>query len=221
MSQLVTLSRPRSAEAEAYRSLRTNLGFAGAAEPLRTLLMTSPGPQEGRSAVLANLAVAIAQSGRSVVVADCDLRRPRQHALFGVTNEEGLATLLPSNADADLPLRDTAVDGLRVLPSGPVPPNPAELLGSREMSHLIERVASDCDVALFDAPPVVAVTDAAVLAPQVDGVVLVLAAGRSRRDQTSRAREILETVGANVLGVVLTGVPPESTSYGEYAGDGE
>jgi len=212
---LVTLTDPRSAVAEAYRGLRTNLAFARPDAPLRTVLVTSPAPDADKSEALANLAVVTAQSGRRVVVVDCDLRRPAQHTLFGLANDAGVTTvLLDEAALASPPLRPTAVPGLEVLPSGPVPPNPAELLGTRRMRALIDRLSEQADLVLFDAPPVVAVTDAAVLAPQLDGVLLVLAAGRSRRDHTARARELLDKVGATVIGVVLTGVEPDTVGYG-------
>ncbi len=215
MSTLVTLADPHSAVAEAYRVLRTNLAFARPDAPLRTLLVTAPAPDADKSTAAANLAVVTAQAGRTVVVVDCDLRRPAQHALFDLPNDAGVTTaLLDDAALADLPLRATPVEGLRVLTSGPLPPNPAELLGTRRMGALIDRLAEMADLVLFDAPPVVAVTDAAVLAPQLDGVLLVLEAGRSRRDHTARARELLDTVGAAVVGVVLCGVEPDTVAYG-------
>lgn len=217
MTDLVTLTDPRSPVAEAYRSLRTNLAFARPDEVLHTLLVTSPAPDEDKSTTLANLAVVSAQGGRRIVVVDCDLRRPVQHSLFGLPNDRGVTSaLVDDGVLADLPLQLTDVPGLEVLTSGPVPPNPAELLGARRMTTLIERLAERADLLLFDAPPVVAVTDAAVLAPQLDGVLLVLAAGQSRRDHTVRARELLDKVGARVIGVVLAGVVPDAAAYGYY-----
>jgi non-specific protein-tyrosine kinase len=221
LTDLITLAEPRSAVAEAYRVLRTNLAFARPEEVIRSLLVTSPAPDEGKSATLANLAVVTAQSGRRVIVVDCDLRRPAQHRLFDLPNEAGVTTaLLGEQATAELPLQPTAVEGLRVLTSGPLPPNPAELIGTRRMRALIDRLVEEADVVLFDAPPVVVVADAAVLAPQLDGVLLVLVAGQSRRDQTARARELLATVGASILGVVLTGVAADSSAYGAYGAYG-
>ncbi|MFN2114831.1 MAG: CpsD/CapB family tyrosine-protein kinase [Anaerolineae bacterium] len=220
MTDLVTLTDPRSPVSEAYRSLRTNLAFARPDEELRTLLVTSPAPEEERSATVANLAVVSAQSGRTVIIADCDLRRPSQHTLFGLDNEAGVTTaLLDDDVLAAPPLQETGVEGLRVLTSGPVPPNPAELLGSRRMGALVSRLAADADLVLFEAPPLVPVTDGAVLAPLLDGTLLVLAAGSSRRDQTERAREILDNVGARLVGVVLTDVDPDEAGYGYYGAD--
>ena len=220
MTDLVTLTDPRSPVAEAYRSLRTNLAFARPDERLTTLLVTSPAPDGPKSETLANLAVVTAQSGRKVTVVDCDLRRPVQHELFGLPNEGGVTTALVSDAAlGEPPVQATAVDGLQVLTSGPTPPNPAELLGARRMVALIEHLAADSDLVLFDAPPAVVVTDAAVLAPQLDGVLLVLASGRTRRDHTIRARQLFEKVGGRLLGVVLTGVQPEAV-YGYYGQEG-
>jgi non-specific protein-tyrosine kinase len=217
MSELATLTEPRSAVAEAYRVLRTNLPFARPGEALSTLLVTSPGAVEDKSTVLANLAVVLAQSGRRVLVMDCDMRRPAQHRLFGLANDRGTSTLLAADGPPDGgAVQSTDVPGLTVLASGPLPPNPAELLGTPRMGEVLAALAARADIVLVDAPPVVPVTDAAEVAPLVDGVLLVLAAGRSRRDQTQRAREILDRVRARVLGVVLTGVAPEAVQYGTY-----
>jgi capsular exopolysaccharide synthesis family protein len=204
--RLVTLTDPRSPEAEAYRVLRTNLAFAEPEETLRTLLVTSPAAGEGATLTAANLAVVTAQAGTQVVLVDADLRRPALHDLFGVANERGLSSVLADERLLlHLPVVATAVDGLHLLPSGPVPPNPAELLGGRRLRSLVDRLLDRAVVVIFDAPPVALVTDAAALAPCVDGVLLVLTAGKSRRDQTARAREIMDNVRARVVGVVLVG----------------
>lgn len=214
MNGLITVTDPQSPVAEAYRSLRTNLAFARPDAPLRTLVVTAPAADADKSATLANLAVVTAQAGRKVIVVDCDLRRPAQHTLFGLPNDVGVTTaLVDDTALAQLPIQATSIEGLSVLTSGPAAPNPAELLGTRRMGALIDRLAEQADLVLFDAPPVVAVTDAAVLAPQLDGVLLVLEAGASRRDHTARARELLDKVGAHVIGVVLCGVEPDTAGY--------
>jgi len=218
--RLATLSDPRSPVAEAYRSLRTNLAFARPGQPLRSLLVAGPavGEADDAAAALANLAVVAAQAGQRVAVVDADLRRPRQHEAFGLVNEVGLSTALaagPSAGNAP-PLQTTGVDRLAVLTSGPLPPNPAELLGSPAMADLLANLAADHDLVLVGAPPVGVVTDAAVLAPRLDGVLLVLAAGRSRRDDAQRARAVLDQVGASMIGVVLTDVAPDDARYTHY-----
>jgi non-specific protein-tyrosine kinase len=171
---LIALRDPRAPASEAYRTLRTNLLFSSLDNPLHTLLVTSTGSDEGKSTTLANLAVIMAQAEQQVILVDCDLRRPGLHTLFGLSNEQGLTSVILEQAEAALPLQDTAVPGLRLLASGPLPPRPADLLGSRRMEALIERLQAEADIVLFDTPPVTAVTDAAVLATRVDGVLLVL-----------------------------------------------
>jgi len=221
MTELVTLAEPRSAAAEAYRRLRTNLSLARPDGAALVLLVTSAGAEADKSATLANLAVVTAQSGLRVVVVDADLRLPAQHRLFGLPNDAGLSTALAGDADLGAPpLSATSVDGLAVLTSGPTPPNPAELLGARRLGELLGRLAAVADVVLVDAPPLVAVTDAALVAPQVDGVLLVLAAGRSRRDDAVRARLVLDNVGAHLVGVVVTEVEAGPAGRGGYGDSG-
>jgi non-specific protein-tyrosine kinase len=200
---LIALRDPRSPAAEAYRTLRTNLQFSSLDTPLHTLMATSTAPDEGKSTTLANLAVIMAQAEQRVILVDCDLRRPTLHSLFGLTNDSGLTSLILEQGEAPLPLQPTGVPGLSLLPGGPPPPRPADLLGSRQMGALIERLRAEASIVLFDTPPVTAVTDAAVLAARLDGVLLVLQAGKTRRDRAREARRLLEKVKANIVGVVL------------------
>lgn len=213
VSALVTLRDPSSMAAEAYRTLRTNIQFSSLDKPIRTLLATSTAPDEGKSTTLANLAVTIAQAEQRVILVDCDLRRPSVHTLFNVPNERGLTSAILAQAEDALPLQATSVPGLSLLTSGPLPPRPADLLGSRRMEQLIEQLRDAADMVLFDTPPVVAVTDAAVLATRVDGVLLVLQAGQTRRDRAREARQKLEKVKANIIGVVLNNAKLEA-GYG-------
>ncbi len=215
-TELITLRDPRSPAAEAYRTLRTNLQFSSLDHPIHTLLITSSSPDEGKSTLLANLAVTLAQAEQRVIVVDCDLRRPTLHTVFGISNEHGLTSALLAET-ADLPLAATEVDGLLVLPSGPLPPRPADLIGSRRMDALIARLRSQADLILFDAPPVVSVTDAAVLATKVDGVVLAAKSGKTRRDRAREAVQLLQKVNAHVLGVVLTNTRAEHAAYSAYS----
>jgi capsular exopolysaccharide synthesis family protein len=209
---LVTLSNPRSPISEAYRTLRTNLQFVSPDKPLRTLLITSPGAEEGKSTMLANLAVAMAQGEKQVVLVDCDLRRPNLHRLLGLAQKPGLTTMVvDEKAMSEPPLQETAVPGLRLLASGPLPPSPADLLGSQRMDRILELLKERADVVLLDAPPVVAVSDAAVLATKVDGVLLVVSAGQTKRDGVQAAKTRLEKVNANVIGAVLTNVPLDAS----------
>jgi non-specific protein-tyrosine kinase len=202
---LVTLTDPRSPAAEAYRTLRTNLTFFGAlGRPIQSMVVTSAAPGEGKSEVLANLAVTMAQGERRTVLVDADLRRPGLHEIFNVPNDRGLTTMiLEEQALDDPPLLDVGVKNLLLVPSGPLPPNPADVLGSSKMEEVIDAFRERADVVLFDAPPIVAVTDAAVLGTKVDGVLLVVAAGRTRRDHAERAKELLERVNVRIIGAVL------------------
>lgn len=217
VSNLITLSDPRSPIAEAYRTLRTNLDFSSLDHPLKSMVVTSAGPEEGKSTTLANLAVTTAQAGRQVILVDCDLRRPRLHELFNVSNESGLTTMVVNEtAMKQPPLHETGITGLQLLPSGPQPPNPVELLASRRMAEVIELLTGQADMVLFDTPPVIAVTDAAVLASRVDGVLLVINAGSTKRDYVRQAQALLQKVNARVVGTVLTNVAFDATLHRYY-----
>lgn len=216
-NQLVTLTDPRSAAAEAYRSLYINLSFSSQERPVRRLLVVSPGPDEGKSVTLANLAVVAAQMGQQVVLVDCDLRQPQQHDLFGLRNDAGVATVTAGKADAKGALQTVAdLPELKVLTSGPLPVSPAQVLASRRMEELLNELAQTADLVLIDAPPVVAVSDASVLATKVDGVLLVLKAGQTKRDYARRAKEALEKVNAHVVGAVLNNVAADAAMQGYY-----
>ena len=201
---LVMLLFPRSAAAEAFRALRTNVEFADVDAGLHSLLVTSPAPGDGKSTVAANLALAFAQAGRRTILVDSDLRRPGIHAMFDLTNTFGLTTLVRSEViDLAQVIRQVDEPNLRVLTSGPLPPNPAELLGSNRMHAIVEALEAQADLVIFDSPPTVAVTDAAVLASLVDGVVVVIAKGATRRSVARRGEEALDRVGGRILGTVL------------------
>ncbi len=211
---LITLTDPRSPASEAYRTLRTNLSFYSLDEPLRTLVVTSPAPDEGKSTTIANLAVTMAQGGRRTILVDCDLRRPSLHELFGVNNEVGLTTMI-LDENAGLVLQQTTVENLSILPSGPKPPNPADLVGSRKVERVLDMLKENADMVLIDAPPVIGVTDAAVLGARVDGVLLVVSAGKTRRDHAEHARELLEKARVRIVGVALTNAARDN-SLGRY-----
>lgn len=215
---LVTISNPRSPISEAYRSLRTNLEFSSLDRPLKTMVVTSAGPEEGKSTTLANLAVTLAQAEKKVILVDCDLRRPSQHEIFEVGNSLGLTSMVvDEEAFRNPPLQETPVPNLKLLPSGPLPPNPSELLGSRRMEEIIATLRERADLVLFDAPPIIAVTDAAVLASKVDGVLLVIRAGTTKRDHAQRAKALLEKVNARLVGAVLNNVRMDISLHRYYA----
>ncbi len=204
---LVTLSSPRSPISEAYRTLRTNLQFVSLDKPLQSLLVTSPGPEEGKSTMLANLAITIAQGERKVILVDCDLRRPSLHQLFGLAHQRGLTTMMvEEQARNDPPLQETGVPGLQLLASGALPPSPSDLLGSQRMDRVLAMLKERADMVLLDSPPVMAVSDAAVLATKVDGVLLVVSVNQTKRENVQTAKAKLQKVNANVLGAVLMNV---------------
>ncbi len=217
MSQpsLITLTDPRSPAAEAYRTLRTNVDFSGLDRSIHALLVTSVAPVEGKSLTLANLAVAMAQGDKRTILVDADLRRPTLHTLFGLNNDKGLTSLfIDAKGPIEPALKDVKVPNLQVLTSGPLPPNPAELLGSQRMLDVIAALKQRADIILFDAPPVIAVTDAAVLGKRVDGVVLVVEAGQTRREHARRAKEQLEKLNIRIVGAVLNGASVDNTLGG-------
>jgi non-specific protein-tyrosine kinase len=211
---LITLTDPRSPVSEAYRTLRTNLSFYSLDNPIRTLVVTSPATGEGKSTTVANLAVTMAQSGRRTILVDCDLRRPSLHTLFNLSSEPGLTNMVLDETEA--PLQKTGVENLWLLASGPKPPNPADLLGTQKVDKVIEQLIAQADIVLFDAPPVIAVTDAAVLGAKVDGVLLVIQAGKTRRDHAERAKELLEKAKVRLVGATLTNAPKDSSFGGYY-----
>jgi non-specific protein-tyrosine kinase len=212
---LITLTDPRSPVSEAYRTLRTNLSFYSLDNPIRSLVVTSPAVGEGKSTTVANLAVTLAQSGRHTILVDCDLRRPSLHTLFNLNSEPGLTNIVLGQEETP-PLQQTSVPNLWLLSSGPKPPNPADLLGSKKVDQVIETLTETADIVLFDAPPVIAVTDAAVLGAKVDGVLLVISAGKTRREHAERAKEMLEKAKVRIVGVTLTNAPKDSSLGGYY-----
>jgi capsular exopolysaccharide synthesis family protein len=205
-ANLVSLTDPTSPAAEAYRRLRVNLTSAGRGVEHQTLLVAAAGANEDKAVVVANLAVTFARVGKRVILVDCDLRHPAQHVLFGLANDVGVTSVL-GDVKADLPLQATDVVGLQVLTSGPAIPVPSDLIASPAMSELVGRLRGDADIVLFDAPPVMLATDAVELATLVDGVLLAVIAGHTKRDDAQRARDVLSKAGARLVGAVLINVP--------------
>lgn len=213
---LITHEQTKSPISEAYRTLRTNVQFTSVDSKTKKIMITSSGPREGKSTTAANLAVSMAQSGKSVLLIDADMRNPTQHKLFGLSNMEGLSVSLVQDQGSRAFIQATEVPGVSVLPGGPIPPNPAELVGSKRMKHLIEELSRQFDVVLIDTPPIIAVTDAAIIAQEVDGVILVLASGEVNKDFALRAKDQLEKVGAKILGAVLNKADIKTSEYYYY-----
>jgi len=219
--QLIVALHPRSPVSEAFRSLRTNLQFASVNHPLRSLLVTSPSPQDGKSTVAANLGVVMAQGGRNVVLLEADLRRPQVHKKLGLHNRLGISSIIvQSKVVLDGTIQATGIQNLSALTSGDLPPNPAELIGSEKMNDILHLVGGIYDMVIIDTPPVMAVTDAATLATKVDGVLVVIKPGATKLAACKQTIEQLRLVGANVLGVVLNDVAVTRSryKYGYYKG---
>jgi capsular exopolysaccharide synthesis family protein len=214
------LSRPvfsnidtRSPFAEAFRTLRTNLSFAGIDKPYRAILVTSSLPSEGKSSTIANLGVVMAQAGQKVLIIDCDLRKPVQHNNFNFNNTVGVTNCLVNDLELSKAVQNTEALGLDILTSGPIPPNPAELIASNKMAALINAARDAYDIVLVDSPPAVTVTDASLLATMVDGVLLVVKTASTKIELVQETKSILENANAKIIGVVLNQEDVNSSNY--------
>lgn len=209
---------PKSPISEAFRTLRTNIGFSSLDKPLKTLLITSPIPEAGKSFIAVNLALTMAQNENRVILVDTDLRKPVIHKIFEEDNKPGLTNILVEDKKIkEVMRRVTDIEpNLYFIPSGPIPPNPSELLGSNKMKEVLKELQDQADLVLFDSPPVIAVTDALVLANLVDGVVLVLGSGEVTREAAKQAKMLLEKVKAKILGIVLNKVDMEREGHYQY-----
>jgi capsular exopolysaccharide synthesis family protein len=213
--ELIVLAKPRSPNAEAFRMLAANIRFSSLDQPLRSLLVTSPSSQEGKSIILANLAAALAGSGQRVIVIDSDLRLPRLHQIFKLGGAEGLTDSL-INSSSDGNLQATKMDGLKVVTSGKLPSNPAEVIGSAHMRNFLKELEKKTDLVIIDSPPVLPVADAAILTSLVDRVILVLRAGQTRHRAAQQAVKSLRQAGAQQIWIVLNAVPHHMNGYNSY-----
>jgi capsular exopolysaccharide synthesis family protein len=215
---LITHNNPKSPISEQYRTIRTNIQFASVDKEFKTLMVTSSGPGEGKSTTAANLAVVLAQQGKRILLIDGDLRKPTVHYTFKVSNIYGVTNVLTRQ----MPLKDTVVKtkipDLDVLPSGPVPPNPSELIDSKSMNNLIEEAKVMYDYVLFDTPPVLAVTDGQLLSNKVDGVILVISSGKTEIEAAVKARDLLVHAKAKLIGTVLNAKDTGKDNYYYYYG---
>ncbi|MFP4088319.1 MAG: GumC family protein [Desulfobacteraceae bacterium] len=214
--ELVTLYAPKSTTSESYRGIRTNIVFSSVEGPPQIILVSSAGPREGKTLTSANLAITMAQAGSKTLLLDCDLRRPRLHRMFGFDREVGVTNLMVGNRQLTDCIVHTDVSNLDLIPSGPLPPNPSEMLGSNRMAGLMKTLRGDYARIIVDSPPVTAVTDAVILSKQVDGVVVVIKAGDTVREVIQNSLGQLEAVGATVLGAVLNAVAIGKDKYYYY-----
>jgi protein-tyrosine kinase len=215
---LITHFSPRAAISEQYRTIRTNIQFSSVDESIRTILVTSSGPEEGKSTTVANLAVVFAQQGKKVLLIDADLRKPTVHYTFQLDNTIGLTNVLTKQTQLDKAAVTTLVENLSVLPSGPIPPNPAELLGSKAMEDMLVAALEQFDIVIFDTPPVLAVTDAQILANRCDGTILVVGSGKTQIEPAMKSKELLLSSKGKLLGVVLNRKNAKDSQYYYYYG---
>jgi protein-tyrosine kinase len=215
---LITHFSPRAAISEQYRTIRTNIQFSSVDESIRTILVTSSGPEEGKSTTVANLAVVFAQQGKKVLLIDADLRKPTVHYTFQLDNTIGLTNVLTKQTQLDKAAVTTLVENLSVLSSGPIPPNPAELLGSKAMEEMLEATLKLYDIVIFDTPPVLAVTDAQILANRCDGTILVVGSGKTQIEPAMKSKELLLSSKGKLLGVVLNRKNAKDSQYYYYYG---
>ena len=217
LKNLASLKNPKSRTAEAFRTLRTNIQFSSLDNELKCIVVTSSGSGEGKSTVMSNLAITMAESGKKVILIDCDLRKPSIHKKLGVTNSIGLTNMLVQGVKKEECIFKTSVNNLFVLTSGPIPPNPAELLGTKKMHNLIEDLKEEFELVLIDAPPVLAVTDAQILSTLADGVIFVASYGEAQKNALVDAKHLIDKVGGKIIGIVFNKVPEEVNGYhGKY-----
>lgn len=219
--ELIVKHKPKSPVSEAYRELRTNISYLSPDQDLTKIAITSSGPQEGKSLTLANLAIALANNEQKVIIIDADLRKPRQHKLYNLPNYEGLSNILAGEISFVEGLQKTEVEGLELISTGFIPPNPAELLSSHKMEKIINKAEEKADFVIVDTPPVIAVTDATILAKKLDGVLLVVASHETEREMLKKSKEKLKKANVNIIGAVLNKHPiddGENYNYYHYYG---
>lgn len=221
--ELITHFMPKAPESEMFRNLRTNIQFMNTHKELKSLLITSTMPGEGKSYVSSNLAVTFAQAGKKVILVDSDMRKGRQFSIFGISPRPGISNYLSGVVEQDFAgeiddiesyIQDTEVENLRVIPAGSIPPNPAELLVSEKMREAINILKEKCDIVILDAPPALIVADSVILARQVDSCVLVTAHNETRMDEAEKVKNAIKNVGGKIAGVVINKIPASNKKYG-------
>lgn len=220
--KVITRSNPKSFVSEQYKTLRTNINFSMPKNELQTILVTSSSPGEGKSTTTSNLAVVFAQEGKRVVLVDADMRKPTAHYTFHVTNTLGLSNLLTRQSSIEETVKETGVQGLDIITSGPIPPNPAELITSITMDVLLTELKKRYDIILFDAPPTLSVTDAQVLSNKCEGTIFVVNSKETNKDNAVKAKELLISAKAHILGVVINNFElNKNQNYYQYYGSEE
>lgn len=215
-ADLITIKDPKAPISEAYRTLRTNIQFSSFDKKIQTMMITSSGPGEGKSTTASNLAVVMAEGGAKTILIDCDQRKPRLHKIFLTSNKVGLSDILAEKVRFEDAINDVSIENLSLLTSGTKPPNPSELLASKRMQSFVEELKEKYDCIIIDTPPVIAVTDAQLVARYVDGCLLVVAASQAQREAAIKAKQLLEKVNANILGTILNKLEVREKGYYGY-----
>ncbi|WP_315073989.1 CpsD/CapB family tyrosine-protein kinase [uncultured Clostridium sp.] len=210
--------KPKSMESESYRTLRTNIQYSSIDKKIRSIVITSAHPEEGKSTVSGNLALSFAQNGKKVIIIDCDLRKPSMHKKFNISNLYGLSEVLIEKETLDNAIQEYNPN-LCILTSGKIPPNPAEMINSNSMNNLLQELKDEYDVIIIDSPPLENVTDGQILSAKVDGTILVVKAGESKMDAVKEAKNLLNKVGANIIGIVMNQVRKNKKDYYYYEAD--
>lgn len=215
---LITKVKPKSPVSEQYRTIRTNILFSAVDDDLKTLMFTSTAPGEGKTTTAANIAVVFAQQGKKVLLVDADLRKPTIHYTFNLMNIHGLTSVLTKRCTLEEAIEDGGVENLYVLTSGPIPPNPAEMLSSKAFEKFFETVKEQFDLVIFDTPPILAVTDGQIIANKCDGTILVVSAGKTEKLAAKKAKELLLNAKGRLLGAILNNKKQDQTHYYYYHG---
>lgn len=216
--RLLAHNSPKDPVAEQYRTIRTNIQFSNVDQDIKTIIVTSSGAEEGKSTTTSNLATVYAQQGLNVLLIDADLRKPTGHYTFRLENHIGLTNVLTRQSTLAQAVQESEIPHLSVLTSGPIPPNPSELLASAQMAELLKEMKKQFDMIIFDTPPILAVADAQILANQVDGTILVVSSGKTEKDAALKSKELLSNAKGKLLGVVLNNRKVEDGNYYYYYG---
>jgi capsular exopolysaccharide synthesis family protein len=214
--ELITFGHPKSMLSEAYRNIRTSILLSFSEKPPKRIAISSPNPTEGKTTVVINTAIALSQTGAKVLIIDTDLRKPRIHKLFNEENGVGLSNFLSGHGKLESIIKKTEIPNLYYIPSGPIPPNPSELIGSNLFKNMMESLGEKFDHLILDTPPVLGFTDSVILSTTVDGIILVVLGGKTPRETLLLAKEFLHQVNAKILGVVINRVDIQRSDYGYY-----
>lgn len=218
--KVIVKENPKSVIAEQYRTIRTNINFSMPDRDFKTILVTSAGPSEGKSTTAANIAGVSSGEGKRIVLVDADMRKPTAHHTFRVSNFDGLSGVLTRQCELTDAIQQTDIQGLYVLPSGAIPPNPAELLDSQRMNQLLEMLEAQFDLIIFDTPPILTVADSQILSNKCDATILVINSGKTEKETAIKAKEILTLAKANIIGIVLNNLTLEKDHYFYYQYEG-